>query len=130
MGLMGQALLVFAMCRLRFRISGDVFGASTSPAARLGLERMRAAVAVSSLDALPCSLDSVFNVAFPAISVDSGVPPGRIALLIVFYHVPIGILTTLGGRLGDCFGHRRVFACWVSNWYCPGAATFKSVWTI
>ena len=91
---------------------------------------MRAAVAISSLDAFHCSLDSALNVAFPAISVAFSVPPGRIALLIVFYHVPIGILTVLGGRLGDWFGHPRVFACGVSNWYCPGAAVLKSVWTI
>src|SRR5262249_33716201 len=35
------------------------------------------------------------------------------------YHVPIGILTVLGGVLGDRFGHRRVFACGV--WTCAAA---------
>ena len=74
---------------------------------------MRAALLLASLGAFVCSLDSALNVAFPAISVAFGVAPGRIALLIVFYHVPIGVLTVIGGLLGDRFGHRRVFACGV-----------------
>ncbi len=68
---------------------------------------------LASLGAFVCSLDSALNVAFPAISAAFGVAPGRVALLIVFYHVPIGILTVLGGMLGDRFGHRRVFAAGV-----------------
>ncbi len=74
---------------------------------------MAAAVWLASLGAFVCSLDSALNVAFPAISAAFGVGPGRVALLIVFYHVPIGILTVLGGLLGDRFGHRRVFAAGV-----------------
>jgi MFS family permease len=77
------------------------------------LSAVAAAVWLASLGALVCSLDSALNVAFPAISAAFGVPPGRVALLIVFYHVPIGILTVLGGLLGDRFGHRRVFAAGV-----------------
>jgi MFS family permease len=76
----------------------------------------RSVIAVSALGAFLCSLDSALNVAFPAISANLGVSPRRIALVIVFYHVPIGILTVLGGVLGDRFGHRRVFACGV--WTC------------
>jgi MFS family permease len=79
----------------------------------------RSVIAVSALGAFLCSLDSALNVAFPAISADLGVSPRRIALVIVFYHVPIGILTVLGGVLGDRFGHRRVFACGV--WTCAVA---------
>lgn len=71
------------------------------------------AIAVSALGAFLCSLDSALNVAFPAISADLGVSPRQIALVIVFYHVPIGVLTVIGGVLGDRFGHRRVFACGV-----------------
>lgn len=71
------------------------------------------AIAVSALGAFLCSLDSALNVAFPAISADLGVSPRQIALVIVFYHVPIGLLTVIGGVLGDRFGHRRVFACGV-----------------
>ena len=67
-------------------------------------------IAVSALGAFLCSLDSALNVAFPAISADLGVSPRQIALVIVFYHVPIGILTVIGGILGDRFGHRRAFA--------------------
>ena len=74
---------------------------------------MAAAVWLASLGAFVCSLDSALNVAFPAISAAFGVAPGRVALLIVFYHVPIGILTVLGGLLGDRFGHRHVFAAGV-----------------
>lgn len=70
---------------------------------------MAPAVWLASVGAFLCSLDSALNVAFPAISTAFGVAPGRIALLIVFYHVPIGVLTILGGLLGDRFGHRRVF---------------------
>ena len=71
------------------------------------------AIAVSALGAFLCSLDSALNVAFPAISADLGVSPRQVALVIVFYHVPIGVLTVIGGLLGDRFGHRRVFACGV-----------------
>ena len=78
--------------------------------------RPGAAIAVGALGAFLCSLDSALNVAFPAISADLGVSPRQIALVIVFYHVPIGILTVIGGMLGDRFGHRRVFACGV--WTC------------
>jgi MFS family permease len=74
---------------------------------------LTAAVWLASLGAFVCSLDSALNVAFPAISTAFGVGPGRVALLIVFYHVPIGILTVLGGLLGDRFGHRHVFAAGV-----------------
>jgi MFS family permease len=71
------------------------------------------AVWLASLGAFVCYLDSALNVAFPAISTAFGVGPNRVALLIVFYHVPIGVLTVLGGLLGDRFGHQRVFACGV-----------------
>jgi MFS family permease len=71
------------------------------------------AIAISGLGAFLCSLDSALNVAFPAISADLGVSPRQIALVIVFYHVPIGVLTVIGGVLGDRFGHRRVFTCGV-----------------
>jgi MFS family permease len=76
----------------------------------------RSVIALSALGAFLCSLDSALNVAFPAISADLGVSARQIALVIVFYHVPIGILTLIGGVLGDRFGHRRVFACGV--WIC------------
>lgn len=77
---------------------------------------MASAVWLASLGAFVCYLDSALNVAFPAISTAFGVGPNQIALLIVFYHVPIGVLTVLGGLLGDRFGHQRVFACgvWMS----------------
>jgi DHA2 family methylenomycin A resistance protein-like MFS transporter len=75
--------------------------------------RPAAAIAVAGIGAFLCSLDSALNVAFPAISADLGVSPRQVALVIVFYHVPIGILTVIGGLLGDRFGHRRVFACGV-----------------
>jgi MFS family permease len=73
-------------------------------------------IAISALGAFLCSLDSALNVAFPAISADLGVSPRQVALVIVFYHVPIGILTVIGGMLGDRFGHRRAFATgvWLS----------------
>jgi MFS family permease len=74
---------------------------------------LASAVWLASLGAFVCYLDSALNVAFPAISTAFGVGPDRIALLIVFYHVPIGVLTVLGGLLGDRFGHQRVFACGV-----------------
>jgi MFS family permease len=76
----------------------------------------RSVIAVSALGAFLCSLDSALNVAFPAISADLGVSARQIALVIVFYHVPIGLLTLIGGALGDRFGHQRMFACGV--WIC------------
>src|SRR5215470_828132 len=77
------------------------------------LELLHPAVWLASFGVFVCSLDSALNVAFPAISEAFGVPPEPVALLIVFYQVPIGILTVLGGLLGDRFGHRHVFAAGV-----------------
>jgi MFS family permease len=71
---------------------------------------LAAAVWLASLGVFICSLDSALNVAFPAISEAFGVGPSRVTLLTVFYQLPIGILTVLGGLLGDRFGHRHVFS--------------------
>jgi MFS family permease len=73
-------------------------------------------VVLSSLGALLCSLDSAFNVAFPAVSRWFGISPNGITLLVILYHIPLAALTIGGGMLGDRFGHRRLFATglWIS----------------
>src|SRR5262245_8558399 len=86
----------------------DCYHRTPDMAPQLSL-RPQAAIVVAGFGAFVCSLDSALNVAFPAISADLGVSPRQVALAIVFYHVPIGVLTVIGGLLGDRFGHRRVF---------------------
>lgn len=84
------------------------------------LERRRAlkrTVLLASCGALLCNLDSALNVAFPALSRWFDVPPSKITVLVILYHVPLAILTIAGGVLGDRFGHRRLFAAglWISG---------------
>jgi EmrB/QacA subfamily drug resistance transporter len=52
----------------------------------------------------------VVNVAIPATQVDLGASDGEIQLVVATYAIAIASLLIVGGRMGDLFGRRRLFA--------------------
>jgi MFS family permease len=55
------------------------------------------------------SLDSIMNVAFPAIAAAFAVPPERMRWVIIGYVGTYALTAFAGGALGDRIGHGRVF---------------------
>jgi MFS family permease len=55
------------------------------------------------------SLDSIMNVAFPAIAAAFGEPPERMRWVIVCYVLTYSLTSFAGGALADRVGHARVF---------------------
>jgi MFS family permease len=55
------------------------------------------------------SLDSMVNVAFPAIAAAFGLAPEQVRWIIVCYVLCYALLSLGGGALGDAAGHARVF---------------------
>lgn len=53
--------------------------------------------------------DFIVNVATPAIRIDLGATAADIQLIIGGYVMVYGLMLVLGGRLGDIYGHRRLF---------------------
>jgi len=91
-------------------------GASTEPLAPAIINMVqtapfgpRGAFAVVCLGAVVAPLDSAVNVAFPAITAAFGLELASIRWLIVAYLFTYSGLVMVGGRLGDLYGHRRVF---------------------
>ncbi|WP_046656734.1 MFS transporter [Lysobacter capsici] len=69
-----------------------------------------AALAVLCMGALMIVLDStIVNVALPSIRTDLGFSESSLAWVVNAYLLTFGGFLLLGGRLGDLFGHRRVF---------------------
>lgn len=64
---------------------------------------------VLCLAALLSSLDSSVNVAFPLIINDFNIEVAEIKWIIISYILAVASLTIVFGRLGDLFGHKRVF---------------------
>ena len=62
-----------------------------------------------ALGTLIVPLDSAVNVAFPAIAVAFDLPLPRIQWVVICYVLTYGSLMLAVGRLGDIFGHARVF---------------------
>jgi len=54
-------------------------------------------------------LDSAVNIAFPSITGAFGVPQSAIQWVVVCYVISYATLLLIFGRLGDLFGHLRVF---------------------
>src|SRR3954453_9744979 len=52
---------------------------------------------------------SIVNVALPSIRADLGFSPTTLAWVVNAYLLTFGGFLLLGGRLGDLFGHRRLF---------------------
>jgi MFS family permease len=55
------------------------------------------------------SLDSIMNVAFPAIAAAFAVPPERVRWIIICYVGTYALTSFVGGALADRVGHGRVF---------------------
>src|SRR5512147_2300031 len=68
------------------------------------------ALGVLCLGTLMIVLDStIVNVALPSIRVDLGFSEASLAWVVNAYLLTFGGFLLLGGRLGDLFGHRRLF---------------------
>ena len=61
------------------------------------------------------SLDSMVNIAFPAMAATFGLPPASMRWVIVCYVLLYALLSFAGGALGDRIGHRPVFAAGVAG---------------
>lgn len=72
---------------------------------RMGLLRL----APVALGTLIVPLDSAVNVAFPAIAAAFGLALPEIQWVVICYVLTYGSLMLAVGRLGDIFGHARVF---------------------
>ena len=71
--------------------------------------RMLGLVAIGSGTAIG-PLDTAVNIAFPYIVGDFGQPMAMIQWVVICYVLTYGSLMLVFGKLGDMFGHRRVFA--------------------
>src|SRR6266700_4512486 len=57
---------------------------------------------------------TIVNVALPSIRVDLGFSETSLAWVVNAYILTFGGFLLLGGRLGDLFGHRRLFLIWIT----------------
>ena len=64
---------------------------------------------VVAAGALVVSLDSMMNIAFPAIAAALGVPPERVRWIIIFYVLTYALMSFAGGAAADRLGHALVF---------------------
>ena len=55
-------------------------------------------------------LDTAVNVAFPAITGAFGLPLRQIQWVVLAFALTQSVVTLASGRLGDLYGHRRIFA--------------------
>jgi DHA2 family methylenomycin A resistance protein-like MFS transporter len=69
---------------------------------------------IAAAGAFLVSLDSVVNIAFPAIAAAFGAPAEGMRWVIVSYVFIYAILSFAGGALGDVVGHGRVFTTGVA----------------
>ena len=67
------------------------------------------AIAVVCLGAMVAPLDTAVNVGFPAIVAAFGVAPRHIIWVVVAFVLTQSVVSLVFGRLGDLFGHRRMF---------------------
>jgi len=68
-----------------------------------------AGLAVIGLGTLVVPLDSMVNVAFPDIVASFGLPIPMIQWVVIAYTLTYASLMLVFGRLGDMFGHRRIY---------------------
>ena len=64
---------------------------------------------VVAAGALVVSLDSMMNIAFPAIAAALRVPPERVRWIIIFYVLTYALMSFAGGAAADRLGHALVF---------------------
>jgi MFS family permease len=87
---------------------------------------------IAAAGAALVSLDSVVNIAFPAMSAAFAVPPERMRWVIICYVFTYALTALAGGALADRVGHTRVFRAGVAlsgvafalGGLAPGFATF------
>ncbi|MDX1375644.1 MAG: MFS transporter [Burkholderiales bacterium] len=70
----------------------------------------RAALAIVLAGAIVAPLDTAVNVAFPAITEAFALELPAIRWIVILYMLTYGGFMLIGGRLGDLYGYRRVFA--------------------
>ncbi len=70
----------------------------------------QATVAVVAVAGALVSLDTMVNIAFPAITESFGIEVKDIQWLVTMYVLTFASLLLAAGRLSDAFGHRRVLA--------------------
>lgn len=90
-------------------------GLSTAPVhpvatASLPPWRRRLALLAVCLGTLAGPLDTTVNTAFPVISAAFALAPHAIQWVVIAFVLTQTSLTLVFGRLGDLFGHRRIFA--------------------
>jgi len=68
------------------------------------------ALAIVLAGAIVAPLDTAVNVAFPAITDAFGLELPAIRWIVILYMLTYGGMMLIGGRLGDLYGYRRVFA--------------------
>lgn len=64
---------------------------------------------LAAAGAFVVSLDSMVNVAFPAVAADFGLPADQLRWVIICYVLVYALVSLAGGTLGDRVGHARVF---------------------
>jgi len=69
---------------------------------------------IAAAGAALVSLDSVVNIAFPAMSAAFAVPPDRMRWVIICYVFTYALTSLAGGALADRVGHARVFRAGVA----------------
>src|SRR5262249_20352254 len=69
---------------------------------------------VAAAGALVVSLDSMMNIAFPAIAAAFAVPPARVRWVIICYVLTYAITSFVGGAVADRIGHVSVFRAGVA----------------
>src|SRR3989440_1678870 len=75
-----------------------------------GMDRRWLALVILCLGTLMIVLDAtIVNVAVPSIREDLGFTESSLAWVVNAYLLTFGGFLLLGGRLGDLFGHRRLF---------------------
>lgn len=65
---------------------------------------------------------SIVNIALPTMGAELRLDPNALSWAITAYVLPFGGLLLLGGRLGDRFGHRRMFLLGVAGFALASAA--------
>src|SRR3978361_1287294 len=90
------------------------------------------ALSVLCLGALMIVLDTtIVNVALPSIRADLGFSQTSLAWVVNAYLLTFGGFLLLGGRLGDLYGHRRLFIAGITLFtiasLCCGLATSQSL---
>ena len=96
------------MVRRAFRAARAAAGASTD----VSHSRLPRPVALGIVlaGAIVAPLDTAVNVAFPAITDAFGLELPAIRWVVILYMLTYGGVMLIGGRLGDLYGYRRVFA--------------------